>query len=344
VTQERWGLLSLALQLASFALMIQPVLLPLPGRRRQQPPRLSWLCWALEYQVMYWATRACGARGSLWIVLAEVIGTSAMFALSVPWGTGSVLPVRLSFRPPRATVADWPDLLTIAGTAAGLAGWLAVSDPAPGIACTTAVDTIAALPLLRVAWRQPQALSCLGWTVSGLASLAACHSVAPGQPLMLYLYPACGTALDAVIVGTQAAGYRAAWQRAESQASLAAQAAPAATIAAAAPARPPAAARRGRGRHRLTAAGRPGGWSRAARRAARTAAAAVLATWVPGSSLLTASARPDRRTAHGMLPGSPGGPQPGFPHRSFTAWPWPGWRMPGHRNGATSARMNAARR
>jgi len=313
---------SFIFQLTSFGLMIQAVLLPLPGRERQQPPRLSWLCWALEYQVMYWATRARGAHGSLWIVLAEVLGTSAMFALSIPWGTGSVRPARLSRRPLRITVADWPDLLTLAGTAAGLAGWLAASAPDLGIACTTAVDTIAALPLLRVAWRQPWAVSLLGWSVSGLASLAACYSVAPGQPLMLYLYPVCGAALDAVVVGTQVAGYRAAWQRAESHAAQlasagAAEAGPS-PAPAPAPARPPAPARqRASGRHRVAAAWRPAGRPRhPARAVAAVAAAAAMAggaltAWIPAgpaprAGQPAAAGQPGRAAAAAILTAYPG--------------------------------------
>jgi hypothetical protein len=208
MTPERFGVLSGVLQLASFWTMIRPVVWPKNGRKRQQPHRVSWLGWLCLYQVMFWSSFARGARGSLWIVGAEVLGTLIMFALSLKWGIGSLRLVAISRSRPWITIRSWPDFLVQCGTAAGLAGWQLTSSPSLAIVLTVAVDTIAALPLISLLPREPWTVSCLGWSVSGLASLAAIFSVAHGQPLVLYLYPVAGLALDAVVVATIVTGYQ----------------------------------------------------------------------------------------------------------------------------------------
>jgi hypothetical protein len=208
ITPEQFGVLSGMLQIASFWTMIRPVAWPKKDHKRQAPHRVSWLGWVCLYQVMFWSSLARGARGSLWVVGAEVLGTLTMFGLSLKWGTGSLRLVGLSPSRRWITVANWSDFLVLCGTAAGLAGWQLTSSPSLGIVFTVAVDTLAALPLIRVLPRAPWTVSLLGWSVSGLASLAAIFSVARGQPIVLYLYPVTGLALDAVVVGAILAGYR----------------------------------------------------------------------------------------------------------------------------------------
>lgn len=209
ITPGQIGIASGVLQIASFWAMIRPVAWPRPGQHRQCPQRVSWLCWVLLYQVMFWSTYARGATGSLWIVGAEVAGTMIMFVLSLRWGAGSLRLVRMSRAAPHLTVTNWPDLLVLVGTAAGLAGWQITASPGIGITCTVAVDTVAALPLIGLLLREPDTVSLPGWGISGLASLAALFSVSPGQPMILYLYPAAGLVLDAVIVGAILTGHRA---------------------------------------------------------------------------------------------------------------------------------------
>ena len=152
ITPGAFGIVSGILQIASFCLMIKPVAWPRRGRKRQQPHRVSWLGWVCLYQVMFWASFARGATGSLWIVGAEVIGTLIMFCLSLKWGEGSLKLTRTSrsgpprelrsdpeAREPRITVTSWPDLLVLCFTAAGLAGWQIFSSASLGIIVTVAV-------------------------------------------------------------------------------------------------------------------------------------------------------------------------------------------------------------
>jgi hypothetical protein len=207
ISPEQFGVLSGILQLASFWAMIRPVAWPRKGRKRQTPHRVSWLGWVCLYQVMFWSTLARGATGSLWIVGAEVVGTGVMFALSLKWGVGSLRLVRVSRSRPWISITTWPDFLVICGTAVGLATWQLTSSPTLGIVFTVVVDTIAALPLIGLLPREPWTVSLLAWGVSGVASLMAVFSVAPGQARVLYLYPLAGLALDAAIVGAILTGY-----------------------------------------------------------------------------------------------------------------------------------------
>jgi hypothetical protein len=210
MTPGQFGIISGLLQLASFWSMIRPVAWPRPGHRRQAPHRISWLGWVCLYQVMFWSSLAGGARGSLWIVGAEVLGTAIMFGLSLKWGAGDLRLMRRTRVRPWLSITSWPDFLVLCGTAAGLLGWQLASSPTLGIVFTVAVDTIAALPLITLLVREPWTVSALGWSISGLASFAAIFSVARHQPLALYLYPVAGLALDAVVVATILVGYRRA--------------------------------------------------------------------------------------------------------------------------------------
>jgi hypothetical protein len=221
IAPEAAGILSGILQIASFAVMIQPVAWPRPGQPRQQPHRVSWLGWVCLYQVMTWASYARGATGSLWIVGAEAVGTLTMFGLSLKWGAGSLRLIRLSRAAPWVAVTSWPDFLVLCGTAAGLASWQLTSSASLGIILTVAVDTVAALPLIGLLLRKPRTVSLPAWAISGLASLAAIFSVAAGQPMVLEMYPAAGLALDVVVVAAILAGYQAAGRHARHKGFLA---------------------------------------------------------------------------------------------------------------------------
>ncbi len=200
--------------------MIQPVVWPRKGKRRQQPPRISWLIWVTLYLVMFWASFAARARGSLWIVGAEVVGCSTLFAVALRWGSGSLLLVRVSLRPGlRVTVASWPDLLVLLGAAVALAGWQLTSSAALGVVLSVVVDCIAAVPLIGAVWRAPWTGSRLGWASTGLASAAAIFSVAPGSGLALHAYPVAGVALDAVVITVLLAAYDRAGRAASVRAS-----------------------------------------------------------------------------------------------------------------------------
>lgn len=209
MTSAAWGVLSGVLDAVSFAVMIQPVAWPRAGKRRQAPARLSWLVWAGLYQVMFWASAAAGARGSLWIVAVEAAGTAAMLGLSLRWGRGTLAVARVSLRP-RLTVAveSWPDLLVVLGAAAALAGWQLTSSASAGVVLSVATDSLAALPLVTAAWRDPLSSSLLGWASTGLASLAAVPSVTSGQPVVLYAYPVSGVVLDTAIAAVLLAARR----------------------------------------------------------------------------------------------------------------------------------------
>jgi hypothetical protein len=209
VTPGHWGAVSGALDAASFALMARPAAWPGKGRRRQAQPRLAWLLWAGLYQVMFWSSAAAGARGSLWLPGVEAAGTLGMCALALTWGSGTLAVIRVTWHGrPSVTVPDRAGLLVLLGAVAALAGWAAAASPAAGVALSVATDCLASVPLVRAAWREPWNCSRVAWAVTGLASVAAIPSVAPGQAAVLYAYPVTGACLDTVIVAVLLAASR----------------------------------------------------------------------------------------------------------------------------------------
>ena len=136
-------------------------------------------------------------------------------------GDGSLRLIRRSRAAPWVTITSWPDFLVLCFTAAGLAGWQIFSSASLGIIVTVAVDTRRGAAAHRAAVAQARTVSLPAWAISGLASAAAIFSVSAGQPLVLYLYPVAGLALDAVVVAAILAGYRAAGRRGRHVAGLA---------------------------------------------------------------------------------------------------------------------------
>ncbi len=182
-----WGVLSGVLGLSAFVPYVLAILRK-PGKIR--PDRVSYLIWSGQYVVLFAAQFARGARSSLWLIGAVMIGCLVVFALSVPFGTG------------RMTRAN---AVVVAGVAAALAAWHFTRSPSAAIVLSVAVDMTAGVLAAAKAYRLPGSEPLTAWLISGTAALVNLPAVGHGPPI-LYLYPVSGAVIAAAIIGASQLG------------------------------------------------------------------------------------------------------------------------------------------
>ena len=185
--EQFWGVLSGVLGLSAFVPYVLAILRK-PGKIR--PDRVSYLIWSGQYVVLFAAQFARGARSSLWLIGAVMIGCLVISALSVPFGTG------------RITRAN---AVVVAGVAAALAAWYFTSSPSAAIVLMVAVDVTAGVLTAVKAYRLPGSEPLTAWLISGTAALVNLLAVGHG-PQILYLYPVSGAVMAAAIIGAAQRG------------------------------------------------------------------------------------------------------------------------------------------
>jgi len=193
--EHLWGVLSGVLGVSAFIPYVLAIVRN-PGKIR--PDRVSYLIWSGQYVVLFAALFARGARSSLWLIGAVMIGCLVVFALSVPFGTG------------RITRAN---AVIVAGVAAALAAWYFTRSPSVAIVLAVTVDVTAGLLTAAKAYRLPGTEPLIAWLISGTAALVNLAAVGRG-PQILYLYPVSGAVMAAAIIGAAQRGAARAGSRA----------------------------------------------------------------------------------------------------------------------------------
>lgn len=171
------GSLAGAVSAAAYVPLIWQIL-----RGQVRPDRLAWLIWCAEYVVLTAAQYGQGARSSMPVIIAGLLGISLVFVLSLKYGTGSVFS--------RAGGRHIKDSLLLAGVAAALAGWYLARNPAVAVLLALAVEGTAAALNAAKAYRMPGTESYLYWGMiyaAGLLDLPAARNDGAG---IMYAYPA----------------------------------------------------------------------------------------------------------------------------------------------------------
>jgi len=57
-------------------------------KRQTIPSRASWIIWSLSTIVILFGVRATGTTEAIWVPIADAVGCTVIFLLSVPYGTG----------------------------------------------------------------------------------------------------------------------------------------------------------------------------------------------------------------------------------------------------------------
>jgi hypothetical protein len=142
-------------------------------RGSTRPHRGTWLIWAILAVVACLSQRAGGASWSLIMTATQAILTALVLVLAVRYGEGGV---------------STRDVSLIAIAAAGVVGWVLVSEPTVAIACVIAADLVAVAMMTPKAYSDPHSETLATYALASVGGGLAAAAV--GTPnLLLLAYP-----------------------------------------------------------------------------------------------------------------------------------------------------------
>jgi hypothetical protein len=173
------GLLSGALSTAAFIPYIRDTYLG-----RTQPERASWLIWSVLGTIAFLGQVSEGASSSLWLGGAQILGTIAVFLMSLSLGRGVYL-----------CKGNCKILLC---AAVGLVMWYLTETAAFALAIIISINLLGGWVTVVKAYHNPQSETLVTWVISAIASICAIVSVGSYDPVIL-AYPAYLLVLNSAI-------------------------------------------------------------------------------------------------------------------------------------------------
>lgn len=174
--------LGLAAGVITLAAFIPYILDTLSGKAK--PNRASWIVWAVLGVIITASYYSIGARETMWLPIATMLGQIAVALLSLKYGSGG-----------------WTKLerACLAGGALGLVLWAIFNSPITALVLTVLIDVAGSMPTLRKAYFRPESESLLTWVML-LAANVFNVAALPEWTLGLALYPVYLLVLSAVII------------------------------------------------------------------------------------------------------------------------------------------------
>ncbi|SLN14747.1 hypothetical protein [Pseudooctadecabacter jejudonensis] len=183
------GVLAGLLGLMAFAPYIRDIL-----SGQTQPDRACWLIWAVLASISGASNLYEGASTSMVFVGVQVLGTLAVFGLSVRYGSGHLLG--------RSNIA----ILTVAGI--GLIVWAVMETAAVALAISIAVSALGGAATAYKAYHAPHSETVSAWMILLVSSVLGVASVGT-MDLLLLAYPVYLALLYAGILMAQMCGQAA---------------------------------------------------------------------------------------------------------------------------------------
>lgn len=185
---EYFGLMAGIVGVAGYVPYIRDIL-----RRTTKPDRASWLIWAIEYTVLFFAQLAEGATSTLWLVGLQTVGVVVVCVLSFGYGMGSI---------------DKRSMLLLACICIALVGWRATNNAAIALCIALAVEASGMVLTAIKAYQHPESETLTMWVLDIIAGALSIPAVGMHAPLILYVYPVslivmCGCVLAAVLLGSR---------------------------------------------------------------------------------------------------------------------------------------------
>ncbi len=153
-------------------------------RGTTHPHRGTWAIWWALSVIVLASQRADGGRWSLLVVVAQLVGSAVILALSVKRGVGGTS--RL-------------DIGLAAIAAAGLVGWAVAGDPTIATLCVVLADCTAVVMMLPKTYRRPDSETLSAFVLSALSGVFAMAAVG-SLNVGLLLYPAYFAIADATVI------------------------------------------------------------------------------------------------------------------------------------------------
>jgi hypothetical protein len=174
-----FGVVSAALQVLSYLPYLRDIV---TGTTR--PHRGTWAIWCTLSLIVLLSQRADGARWSLLMAGAQLLGTVVILVLSIRRGVGGTSRIEML-------------LLLIA--ASGVVGWYAAGDPTIATLCVVLSDLVAVVMMMPKTYADPYSETLSTYILSALSALCALFAVG-SRDFGLVVYPAYIVCADLAVV------------------------------------------------------------------------------------------------------------------------------------------------
>jgi len=159
-------------------------------KRKTKPECTSWLIWSLLGLIAVSSQFAKGATDSIWMTVAQTLGTVTIFILSLKYGHGG-----------------WVkrDIFALIVALLGLGLWFVTHDAIYALIITIFVDAIGALLTTLKATEHPESETTSTWILSGISGLLGTVAVGYWNPVLMaypfYVFVANSTVLLGIYIG-----------------------------------------------------------------------------------------------------------------------------------------------
>lgn len=154
-------------------------------RRRTKPQRVTWGIFFILNIIFLLNQSAIGATNSLWLIVSFAISTFVVFCLSIVYGVGGY---------------GKRDIAILVSALLGVSLWLIFNQPIVSVIMSLVVATLAAIPTLIKAYKNPKSETAVKWLLGGVAALLTIISV--GKMDLVILFPIMSFIIQAGIYVT----------------------------------------------------------------------------------------------------------------------------------------------
>ncbi len=167
-TKEIIGLIAGSLSLIAYGLYLRAIL-----KGTTKPSRVTWWILTLAGAVSAAAYYSGGARETIWVPLAYVIGPLLIAALSLRYGEG---------------LWSNSDTRILIGALCALAVWYATNSPLWGLLINIAIDCIGIIPTIKKSFLRPQNEDRPAWTLEAAANIINLFAIESWR-FEIWIYP-----------------------------------------------------------------------------------------------------------------------------------------------------------
>lgn len=153
-------------------------------RRTTKPERASWFIWTVLSAIALGSQLAAGAKWSIIMTLANTLGVTVIFLLSLRFGYGGL---------------HRRDIISLIFAALGLVLWLFTHHPLVALLIVVAVDAAGAWLTVYKAYKDPGSETLATWWLDCLSNLLGLLAVG-SLSFSLMLYPAYLLVANAAVV------------------------------------------------------------------------------------------------------------------------------------------------
>ncbi len=176
--QALLGIVSGILALGAYPIYIHGIF-----RGSVRPNRATWWILALASTILAASYFAEGARNTMWVALAYVLGNLAIAILSVKYGDG-----------------EWSalDKLCLFAALASAALWVVLDEPFIALMVNIGIDFIGIVPTIYKSYRKPHTESRPAWSIDVVAGVLALLAIET-PTFSIIIYPAYLTLVNSII-------------------------------------------------------------------------------------------------------------------------------------------------